>query len=279
LSAVTLSPVDRSRARVAMLALCTLLAVIAGCAGRPRMCTAPADCPPAWGACVAGRCQPGGRVVMQEAETRRLVFAPVDVAYIRRGEDAHDGVVPSVFTLGSARDGSAMLLLRFAVSLPEGTRIPEAYVILERTDATESDPTPIGLHAARILDPWDARSVSWARQPRIDDARTPVTTVSLARTRVRIDVRDLVRRWRLHDRADQGIAIVADGASRTGMAFALSPTDIADDAPRGVAGSAVRAGAPTFFAAPVAAGASDAPETASNLDGKQLGPRLELYAK
>jgi hypothetical protein len=39
---------------------------------------------------------------------------------------------------------------------------------------------------------------------------------------VRIDVRELVREWGKRDRSDQGVAIVADGASSTGTAFALS---------------------------------------------------------
>ena len=93
---------------------------------------------------------------------RRVIVDPVDVAYIRRGDSANGGELPAIFTLGRREGGEALLFLRFRVPIAKDAKILEAYLLLERTDAVESDPTPITLHASRIVDPWDARSISWA---------------------------------------------------------------------------------------------------------------------
>ena len=67
-----------------------------------------------------------------------------------------------MFALG--RD-SAVLMLRFSVPLPTTANLVEAYVVLRRSDAVDDDPAPISLHATRIIDGWEQRSISWARQP------------------------------------------------------------------------------------------------------------------
>lgn len=149
---------------------------------------------------------------------KRIVLHPVDVAFVRRGEPAA-GAPPAQFTLGR---GPAALLLRFSVALTPATNIVEAYVVLRRDAAVDDDPEPISLHAARIVEGWDGRSTSWSRQPRALETRTPATTVDPAGpSLVRVDVRDIVRQWRRHDPADHGIAVVAEGESRTGVTFAF----------------------------------------------------------
>lgn len=182
------------------------------------MCTASTECA-AQSACVAGRCQPDKPNVKPAIDAaRRIVVKPVDLAYVRRGEGA-DGAVPPLFALG--RD-SAALLLRFSVALPEATNIIEAYVVLHRSDAVDDDPSPISLHATRIVDAWQGRSTSWGLQPRQAETRTPSTLVEPGGpSTVRLDVRDLVRQWPKHDPRDHGIAIVADNDTRTGTTFAL----------------------------------------------------------
>jgi hypothetical protein len=84
------------------------------------------------------------------------------------------------------------------------------------------DPSPIGLYAERVVGPWDPRSVSWATQPPLEDVRAPLTLMTPASGRpfVRVDVRELVEAWRHRDPRDQGIAIVAHGATATGATFA-----------------------------------------------------------
>jgi hypothetical protein len=209
-----------------MLAMFTGVAS-AGCAPRPRMCTASSECT-TQSACVAGRCQPDKPNVKPAIDAaRRLVVRPTDVAYLRRGDGPTGGALPPLFALG--RD-SAVLMMRFSVPLPTTANIVEAYVVLRRSDAVDDDPAPISLHATRIVDGWDQRSISWAMQPRVIDARTPVTLVEPGGpSLVRLDVRDLVRQWPKHDPRDQGIAIVADNDTRTGTTFAfraIGPADV-----------------------------------------------------
>jgi non-ribosomal peptide synthetase component F len=84
---------------------------------------------------------------------------------------------------------------------------------------------------------------------------------------VRVDVRELVLRWRLHEQADHGIAVVADATSATGMAFALSPVEENDDS---IELSA--RGAPVF-------GGAHEPSRDSERTREVSGPRLELYVK
>jgi hypothetical protein len=93
---------------------------------------------------------------------------------------------------------------------------------LRRSDAVDDDPAPISLHATRIVDAWEGRSISWALQPRAVDTRTPATVVEPGGpSLVRLDVRELVRQWPKHDARDQGIAVVAENETRTGTTFAF----------------------------------------------------------
>jgi hypothetical protein len=209
---------------------------------------------------------------------RRIVLAPIDVAWVRRGDvtPPKEGAMPAVFTLGRGADGDAVLLARFSAALPKDARVVEAYLLLQRSDAVDADPAPISLHAARIVAPWDSRSVSWATQPAVEDVRLPSTRVDPAgRTVVRLDVRALVARWALHDRRDQGIAVVAENASPTGISFAFLPPG---SAAVGTQASPAAAGLGPlgFGGAERANGAPAAESVAAEGPGS---PRLELYVK
>jgi hypothetical protein len=156
--------------------------------------------------------------------------------------------------------------------------VVEAYLLLQRSDAVDADPAPVSLHAARIVTPWDSRSVSWATQPALEDVRLPSTRVDPAgRTVVRLDVRALVARWALHDRRDQGIAVVAESASPTGISFAfLPPGSAAVGAQASPATAATGLGPLGFGGADRPAGAPAAESLAAEGPGS---PRLELYVK
>jgi hypothetical protein len=182
------------------------------------MCAATSECA-AQASCVAGRCQPERPNVKPAIDTgKRLVVHPVDVAFVRRGDPA-SAELPPQFTLGRE---PAALLLRFSVALPAGANVVEAYLVLRRSESVDDDPTPISLHVTRIVDPWSGRSTSWAMQPRTEEARAPTTTVDPAGPAlVRLDVLDLVRKWRRHSPSDQGLEVIADNDSRTGMTFAF----------------------------------------------------------
>jgi hypothetical protein len=200
-------------------ALALLLGV--SCVPQPRMCVVERECG-GHASCVAGRCVAQGATAAID-NGRRLLFAPVDAAFVSRngysGDDVASGA--DLATLGRARDGGALALLRFDVTLPPEAVLLEAYVLLERAADVDADPVAIDLHAARIVDAWDSGSVTWARAPRFEEVGAPITRVSAdAPPLVRLEVRDLVQRWRRRGGADFGVALVADGTSATGVAFA-----------------------------------------------------------
>lgn len=198
----------------------------AACVTRDRTCVSASECGGAF-ACVAGRCQSqekdkDGNVLrpaIAATSVRRVVARPTDIAYVRAGDAP--SAVPPVVVLG--RD-DARLLLRFQQPIAEEETVVEAYLLLDRVDAMDVDPSPVSLHVERIVDPWDARSITWAHQPRIEDLRSPATIVTgSGRPLVRLDVKALVSRWKRHDPTDQGLAVVVGTRNATGMAFASAP--------------------------------------------------------
>ncbi len=199
-----------------------------GCVMRDRTCVSATECGQRFGGgqtCVAGRCvdESGGKdagpklqPAIMGATTRRVIARPTDVAYLRAGTEP--GSVPPAVVLGK---DDARLLLRFEVPLAREDNVLEAYLLLDRLDVMDTDPSSIYLHVERILDPWDARSITWARQPRLEDERAPATIVTVgARPMIRLDVTAFVQRWKRHDPSDQGLAVVAGLTNTSGMAFA-----------------------------------------------------------
>lgn len=211
------------------------LTALTACAPRARLCTAANDCA-AGAACVAGRCQPERPGIKPSIEAaRRLVFRPVDIGYVRsHGRGAEDPAraafprptdgegegLPAQVALG--RDG-AVLLLRFEAALPANAKVVEAYLVLRRSSVVDDDPTSINLHALRIVEGWNGRSTTFARQPRLEDLALPEAVVEPGGPAlVRLDVRELVRLWARRDPNDHGIAVVGKGESPTGTTFALA---------------------------------------------------------
>ena len=189
------------------------------CAPSARMCALEGDCGP-HSACVASRCLDRGSVAAI-ATARRLLYAPVDAAYIRRGDGAPQPTV--LATLG--RPEGALMLLRFAVDLPAEVSVIEAYLLLERATDVDVDPVPIALHVERVTQPWDGQSVSWAHQPHLNDVGAPIASARWrsGRRDIRLDVRNLVQRWARGRRDEFGVAVVAQGESATGVTVVLAP--------------------------------------------------------
>jgi hypothetical protein len=250
----------RLRPLKALLIVALPAAAVGACALRPRMCMSAGECGPT-NMCVAGRCvvkdAPSSHLyeAIVDKGVVRIVAEPTELAYLRPGDPAGAGV-PSIVTLG--REDGARLLLRFDVPVSSESSVVEAYLLLSRSDEVDSDPVPIALHASRIVDPWDARSISWAMQPHVEDTRSPATFVTgSGRGIVRIDVKDLVSRWPEHSPTDQGLAIAADNTSPTGMAFAL-----ASDATSSLPGHSLAAASPRleiYLRMPTTAAASGLP--------------------
>jgi hypothetical protein len=238
--------------------LATAVVLAAACVPPPRMCVAEAECG-AQAACVAGRCVARGATPAIDS-ARRLLFSPVDVGWAHRGGGDGNGNgnategSPAVATLG--RGDGAMLLLRFAIPLPRETNVLEAYLLLDRVPDATVDPAPIALHTARIVGAWDSRSLTWGAQPPIQEVGAPVTRVAGASgSTVRLEVREMLQRWRKREHDDFGLAVVADGRSTTGVTFALVPYDV-----------------PADRRDPVLA-------TAAGARSELEGPRLEAYVR
>ncbi len=154
------------------------------------------------------------------------------------------------------------MLLRFSAPLPSEATVLEAYLLLERATAIDADPVPVSVHAARVAEPWDGRAVTWGRQPHVEEIGSPVTRVSPSGgTLVRLDVRELVRRWRRRRDGEFGLAVVANAASPSGIAVVLTPTP------------GLRRDLTGWQAAP-APSAEPVSEPVN-----VFGPRLELYVK
>jgi hypothetical protein len=231
----------RALASALFLASCVLVPL--ACVERDRLCASTTECGKT-SACVAGRCQPvmkddAGRLLPPEIsspQVRRVVATPTDIAYVSAKREGNPADLPPTLILGRSGD-AAVLLLRFAIPILQDESVVEAYVLLDRTEVVESDPQPISLHAARIIDAWDGRSISFERQPRWEETGSPGSIVTGAgRPLIRIDVRDLVKHWKTRDPRDQGIAIMSDDTSRTGMAFAATAT-VADQDPTSMLGT------------------------------------------
>jgi len=252
------------------LPVATLVVVAASCVPPPRMCAQESDCG-AQASCVAGRCVAHGATPAIDS-ARRLLFAPVDVGYVRRSDGARDATFA---TLGRAGEPS-VVFLRFSVPLAPEASVLEAYVLLERATGVDSDPVPIVLHAARVTTSWDGRSLSWATQPGVEELGSPVTRVLPGGgPLVRLDVRDMVQRWRKRGRDELGLAVETEGESVTGVAFALSPTDGSrdrDDPVLGPQASSAQVSSPfeSRAASPAAVG---------DPRRQLVGPHLELYVK
>jgi hypothetical protein len=186
------------------------------CRPRPNMCAEARDC--GRSACVAGRCQSDAGVPQVDTSTR-FVYSPVDVACVNDEPPPSPGV-PPLCVLGDS--AGARLLLRFAVPLSDQADVVEAYVLLSRAPTVDADPAAISLHASRIVGDWDGRSMVSATLPAFEPSRSAETRIGWSDV-VRIDVRDIVKKWRRRDRTDRGLVIESTGSSPSGMAFALAP--------------------------------------------------------
>jgi hypothetical protein len=161
-----------------------------------------------------------------EPRVERIVATAEAIAEVGSSDsDKKDGAMPAVFVLGKTNE-SARLFLRFAVRLPKNGVMRSANLLLSRTDSIDMAPGPIELHAARVIDPWDARSITWPFQPRVEEAHAPHTIVSSASAKImRLDVRSIVQDWPLRDPNDQGIAVLSDRGNTTGASFAYMSKD------------------------------------------------------
>ena len=200
------------------------------CIERDRLCASTTECGTT-SACIAGRCQPtlkddAGRVhptchlVAARSPRRRIA----DGHRVREFDGARCTLPIFRPCSSSGRKGdSAALLLRFAVPIAgrsdrrRGVR--PARPRRRRRERSEAHLAPRRPDHRRL-----GRTIHLLRAPAAlgRDRLARRHRHGHGRPLVRIDVRDLVTHWKARDPRDQGIAIVADDTSRTGMAFAAA---------------------------------------------------------
>ncbi|MGH7326804.1 MAG: DNRLRE domain-containing protein, partial [Polyangiaceae bacterium] len=156
---------------------------------------------------------------VSEPRVERMVISADRIAAIASGESDPHGAIAGELVLGRA-DADRRLFFHFPVTLPENGALKSASLLLTRSAAVDMTGA-IELHAMRVIDPWDARSISWPLQPRIEEARAPHAIVTPAGAKiVRIDVAEIVKAWPAHDPSDRGLAVVADRSTASGASFA-----------------------------------------------------------
>jgi hypothetical protein len=245
------------------LGLCGVASAVA-CVQAPRMCISQPDCGME-ASCVAGRCLRRGAVAAV-VTARRWLYAPVDVALVASGTGPNASSTQPSGLAALGRGDGALVLFRFAIDLPPEAKVLEAYLLLREAGDVDADPEPIALHAVRVAQRWEGRSVTWAQKPQIVEVGAPVTRVFpfTGRT-VRLDVHDIVQRWRRRPNEDFGIAVIAEGRSTTGITFALEPVP-----------AVVGRGDPVLASLePRFAGS----ERGAHVLDVVVGPELELYVK
>lgn len=143
---------------------------------------------------------------------RRLLLGPTEIAVVRRGSAVAAGTIPAAVTLGRIGDAPAAVLLRFDV--PRDLDVAAAYLLVDRSDDGGSDGAGVGLHTEALVGTWpdglaqeDRRSASLELRP-----GGPV--------RLRIDVTFL--RGHLGDLDRDGVALVADRLTSTGVSIAVT---------------------------------------------------------
>lgn len=204
-----------------------------GCASRSSLCSGPAECAKL-SSCVAGQCLRDGAIPAISA-SRRFVLPPEAFAVLEPGEPSFGGALPAWVTLGRANDRGVMLLLSFDLHLAKIRSVLRASVLLDRSDAFASDAVPISLHAEAVIGRWDARKVRSSTVPPLEDVRSPRTVVwPSGRRVVRVDVTTMAQHWLSGDPAFQGLAIVAENTSPTGVTFAMRTASLPELDARGV---------------------------------------------
>jgi hypothetical protein len=204
-----------------LVTLCPLLAAlaVAGCAARldsGRSC--PKGCE-AGRICVAARCRSADESP-SPSDTLRVMLEPVDIAVIAaKGPPSSE--LPETIALGRASNGTVELLLRFLPTFRDDADVVSAFVVLDPIAGAARGARPPTFEMARIRDAWQAATVTWGRQPRLDLPRRTGVVRALSPAPLRIDVTPLVRDWSKRLPDDHGIALLVQGDDAVGQAYSM----------------------------------------------------------
>jgi hypothetical protein len=201
-------------------ALALPAAIVASCAGEmagPRVCSERSPCHDGH-TCVLGRCRVDGTMPVS-LKASRMVFEPEDVGFFAGNEGTAKAALGSTIALGK-RDRQELLLLRFALSLPEDARLQRALLVLEPFADCVRRPGRVQIELAQVLSPWQSFEVEHNKLPKLSvPMRAPNTSATPPRP-LRIDVTEIVRAWREEPGRYHGLALLAAGESDTGACYA-----------------------------------------------------------
>jgi hypothetical protein len=205
-------------------ALCAALAslALAGCAAQldgRRSCAEGCE---AGKICVVGRCR-SAEESPSPPDTLRVILDPVDLAVIA-AKGPLSAELPETIALGRASEGTALLLLRFVPTFRDDADVVSAFVLLDPIEGVPPAARAVSFEMARIREPWQAATVTWGRQPRLDLPRRAGTVRALPSAPLRIDVTSLVRDWSKRLPDDHGIALLAQGNDAIGQAYSMGTT-------------------------------------------------------
>jgi hypothetical protein len=193
------------------------IGVGSGCGAAPAPCATTGVCG-SDAVCVAGACR-SPKVLLAEASTRKVVFRPSGLALVSsRGPEPWDRAdVP----FGSVAAGRVALLLRFAVSLRESSRVASAMLVLDPMPGAAPPDAPVQIEVARIGAPWDPAAASWARLPVLSPPESRALASSWGGRRLLVDVTPQVKRWLEHRGDDHGLALLAAPCDTRGASYSL----------------------------------------------------------
>jgi hypothetical protein len=183
----------------------------------PQLCSERDNCPPG-STCVLGRCRSDGTMPVS-TEATELRFDPEDLAWIVNGEALGPDTVGDTIVLGRRGQSDALLLLRFAVAIPEDGKLQRAYLVLDPMPQCPRQPGRIRIDVAHVLEPWRAVELGPGRRPRLDTPRRAGEIAATPAQALRLDVTEIVEEWQEHKRRYHGLALSASGESATGACF------------------------------------------------------------
>jgi len=183
----------------------------------PKICAATAPCT-AGSSCVVGRCR-GDGTLPAARNAPLLQFEPTTIASLSaRGEVSTNESLGDALTLGRASDGEAMWLFRFALTLPDDARIQRALLVLDPLPGCEKRPGRMKLEVSNVLSAWSADTLR-SQRPKIGLPMRALDAPVVPARILRVDLTELVMRWREHRRRYHGLALIAHGDSATGACF------------------------------------------------------------
>ncbi|MFO0755856.1 MAG: hypothetical protein U0359_05165 [Byssovorax sp.] len=195
-----------------------------GCASAGEAVRACPEGCPAGKSCVVGRCRAPDEPP-SPTDTRRLFVPPAEVAVIASSAVGRSGApLPETLALGRAGDGTVELLLRFVAPFRDDADVVSAFLVLDPLDGALPPEGGAPFETARILDPWQAATVSWGRQPRLSLPKLAGVIRPRAGSPVRVDVTALVRAWSERSPDDHGIALIVAGNDPVGGAYGMGIT-------------------------------------------------------